>query len=374
LAGGGNWVFDDDGSLVAQRTESVPVSFIFPHGAMPAQGWPLVVVVPGTNQTHEFLLESEFVEPMGMGTRGFAAAAKANPLHPDRDPSVNGFLTYNYEHPIAFRDNIRQSVVEQTLFLRALLGSTFSADLCPGSDTSAAEDGRLRFDESRVGATGQSLGSVILHNWAPLEPLLGAVAPTGAGGHYPLMLENPLGNSAVQTAAIIVRSLLGVAADALLDPLAPTAQVGQMALEPVDPVALASRIAQRPLPGVGAKHWYHPAGYIDSFFSPDSIRALVGPIAPALAGEEVDSSLFDLADLAALSVLPYPVTANVDTPDGPRTSVVVQYLAEDYDGHGVVYLDPRAQHQIGCFFETYFATGTPVVSAPRTALEPCSGP
>lgn len=373
LFGGGQWVFDQNGALVPQREELVPFSLILPKGEMPASGWPLVVVVLGTGQTHEWFLESEAVSLMGIGTRGFAGATKANPLHPDREYPGTGWETYNYPHPVVFRDNLRQSVIEQALFLRALLNTSFDPTLCPGSDASAASDGRIRFNGDRVGASGQSLGSLILHNWASVEPLLGAIAPTGAGAYIPIWLANPEeANLPVQLAVLIVRILLRLPSDSELDPLGPTSFIGQMALETVDPVGLSSRVVRNPLPGMGAKHWYYPAGYHDSFFQADGIKSLVGPIGAELAGTPVHESLVDLADRLGRHAPSYPVALNVVTPEGPRTSVVVQFFADGYDGHGVVYREPGAQHQFGCFFQTYFETGVPTVPAPGDSLDSCS--
>jgi hypothetical protein len=374
LFGGGQWVFDENGDLEPQGEEElVPFSLILPKGEMPASGWPLVVVVLGTGQTHEWFLESDAVSLMGIGTRGFAGAAKANPLHPDRGMPGGGWLTYNYPHPVAFRDNLRQSVIEQALFLRALLEASFDQTLCPGSDASAASDGRIRFDDDRVGASGQSLGSLILHNWAAVEPLLGAIAPTGAGAYIPIWLANPeTANDPVRAAVWIIRLLLRLPSDSELDPLGPTSFIGQMALETVDPVGMSSHVVRNPLPGIGAKHWYYPAGYHDSFFQADGIKSLVGPVGAELAGTPVHDSLVDLADRLDRHAPSYPVDLNVSTPDGPRTSVVVQFLADGYNGHGVVYREPGAQHQFGCFFQTYFETGIPEVPAPGDSLDPCS--
>jgi len=60
------------------------------------------------------------------------------------------------------------------------------------------------------------------------------------------------------------------------------------------------------------------------------------------------------------------------TTDGPRTAGVVRYLPDRNDGgHYVTFQLEGPKHQYGCFLETLFQTGTPVIPAPGAVDDPC---
>ena len=76
--------------------------------------------------------------------------------------------------------------------------------------------------------------------------------------------------------------------------------------------------------------------------------------------------------LSGGAVLPAPVTLNRETPAGPRTAGVVRYapLVDD-GGHYVTFQQEGPKHQYGCFLQTLYETGSPVLVAPGGESDPC---
>lgn len=378
--GGGEWVFNDAGALVAQRHEAIPVALVFPAGPMPAEGFPLTIYIHGTSGVSTQLIDRgrQAADSAGpeadegpariWARHGIASAGAALPLNPQRSPAALGYGIYNVLYPKTLRDNFRQGALEQAFFLRALLAERFDPALCPSADASAAADGLLRFSTQRIAAFGQSLGAIELGLWAPVEPLLGAVIPSGAGGVYAEMFPT----SKVIPGDLILRLLAEPNPTEPMDPLHMAGFLIGMSLETVDPVGLAAHMLRQPLPGMGAKHVYLPAGYLDWFFLPPSIRGLVGPLGVELAGAPVDPSLVDLAMRTGRQAAPYPVSANVDTPDGARSAAVVQFLEDGVlDGHHISFQLDGVKHQTVCWLESWFATGTPVLVGPAPLGSAC---
>lgn len=377
---GGAWTMDVDGAPVLQGHEWVPFSVVLPTGTMPAAGWPLLVYVHGTAGLSTQVIDRGPTPPDSNRTtpnrgpgwvlarRGIASAGAALPVNPERVPEALGWGIYNFANPRALRDNFRQGAVEQGIFLRTLLSRRLDPSLCPDADASAAPDGRIGFRAERVANMGQSLGAIEVGLWTPVEPLVQATIPSGAGGLYTLMLDT----TTIIPGELILRLLTSVNAGARIDALHPVALFVEMAFEPVDPVALASRVVRRPLPEIGPKHVYLPTGYLDGFFHPGSIQSLAGPLGVELTGDRIHESLWDLAGRTGRTAGPYPVSENVRAADGThRTAVAVQW-AEDgiLDGHHVSYQLEGPKHQYGCFLRTFF-DGRPLIPAPVTSAAPC---
>lgn len=387
---GGNWVRDADGRLLQQSMLDVPVAIVIPKGTMPADGWPWLQYIHGTagfstqvidrgpspappDQEPAYALGESTTQNRGPGwvlaQRGIAAVGAALPLNPQRAPDALGWGFYNFFNPKALVGNFLQGVVEQALLLRAVTALTLDPELCPGSDASAASDGRIRFASTRLAAMGQSLGAIELGLWAPTEPLLGAVIPSGAGGLYSVMVTT----STIIPGELAVRWFAHPGDRDVIDQLHPLMLLVQQAVEPVDPVASAERVLRQPLTGVGAKHIYTPAGYIDGFFWPDSIRALMGPLGVAMVGPAIHPSLpRTMAEWDRPSAT-YPVSANVTGSDGKLYTAVVPQYREDgiLDGHHVSYQLDGPKHQYSCFLRTFFDTDLPVVPAPGAITAPC---
>lgn len=357
-----------------------PVAIVLPPVTMPTEGFPLVQYIHGTAGYSTQVFDRG---PVAAGSnlpaknagpgrllaaRGIASAGSALPINPQRSPQALGYGMYNVLYPRALHDNFRQGVLEQSLFLDALLAARLDPSLCPGLDASGSPDGKAFFRADRVAAMGQSLGAIELGLWGPVEPRLGAVLPSGAGGDYAEMFPT----ARVIPGDLILRALALPNPDEKMEPLHMLGFLIQMALEPVDPVTHARRVLREPLDGIPAKHVYAPAGYDDGFFRPGSIRALMGALGVELAGEHVQEDLVELADRTDRHAPPYPVSANVETPNGARTAVVVQFLEDGIlDGHHVSFQLDHVKHQYLCWLQSWFRHDAPIVVAPAPLEAAC---
>lgn len=378
--GDGHFVFDAAGRLVVQNVVDVPLAIVLPPVTMPTDGLPLLQYIHGTSgySTQVFdrgavpagshLPEADAGPGRLLAARGIASAGSALPINPQRSPSALGYGMYNVLYPRALKDNFRQGVLEQALFLEALLAARLDPALCPGLDASASPDGKVFFRADRVAGMGQSLGAIELGLWGPVEPRLGAVLPSGAGGHYAEMFPT----ARVIPGDLILRVLALPNPDEVLDPLHMVGFLVQMAFEPIDPVTHARRVLREPLDGIPAKHVYSPAGYDDGFFRPGSIRALMGGLGVELVGESVHPDLAELADRTDRRREDYPVTLNVETPGGPRSAAVVQFLEDGIlDGHHVSFQRDDVKHQYLCWLQSWYDLDAPVVVAPAPLTASC---
>ena len=117
---------------------------------------------------------------------GFAIAASALPVNPERLPGAAETAYLNFNNPAAFRDTFRQGVIEQRLFLAALRGleippatlASCSGPTLPASATS------YHFDPDKLVAQGQSMGGMYTNLISAVEPRIKASVPTGAGGYW----------------------------------------------------------------------------------------------------------------------------------------------------------------------------------------------
>ena len=72
-------------------------------------------------------------------------------------------------------------------------------------------------------------------------------------------------------------------------------------------------------------------------------------------------------------IVPYDVTNDVTSSTGtPRTGVVVQYMGDGvYDPHAIYSQLDSVKYQYGCFFQSFFQTGTATVPASADYSVPC---
>jgi len=406
LFGGGAIVFDQDGKPVEQRREEVPFALSIPKGRMPAAGWPLVIYIHGTGG-----VSTQFVDrgrrtdpdtppPPGTGPaltfaqRGIAAAGAALPVHPERGGLLQGMDFYNVFQPAALRDNLRQAMAEQVLFLRMLRQLAVDPALCPGTDASLAPDGQIRFDPDHLFAMGQSLGSLVLDLWAALEDNLVAVIPSGTGAHFGVMAlemrEFPF--------LSLLEVLLGASSPDEIDLFHPFLNLVLLAWGPADPVNFARHYFLEPLEGRQPKHVQFSQGFFDAFFTPPAQNAFIAAAGLQLAGEPFPADEFDaiarardydspwcgieqpcsastveITALRGLAVAPYPVSGNIDAGGGrPVTAVVVEQLDDGIlDGHNVNFQFDSLKYQVGCFLRTLVDTGTPVLLEPDSIDAAC---
>lgn len=381
----GLFELDGDGVPVEQRSETIPVVVTVPRAPMPPEGYPLGMYFHGSGGVADQLVtrgpQPGPGEPPALGfgpahvlaTHGFAAAGSAHPISPDRVPGAFAFAYLNFANLPAFRDTFRQGIVEQRLYLDALLDLSLDPELLEGCDGVSLPDGAsaITFDGEAVVAMGQSMGGMYTNLIGSVEPRIGAVVPTGAGGHWTRMVlvTELLGEG---TAASLLKLAVGTNQD--LTYLHPAVHAAQMGWEMVEPLVYLRRLAQQPLPGHPVRPIYQPAGRGDSYFPTGIYDAFALAYGNQRAGDAVWESMDTLLSLDDRSPAEgYEVVDNRVSEDGtPYTGVVVQYAGDGFSDPHVIFTQlDEVKHQYGCFFETWLRDGSAVVPDGDEAGGPC---
>ena len=380
---GGRLQFDEQGRLVAQRTETVPVCLAIPRGEMPAGGFPVLIYIHGTGGVSTQVVdrgvitgtERELIWPppgtgpaMVLAHRGIASVGAAQPQNAQRGGAPSMAPFYNLWSPEALRDNILQASAEATLLLRSLQQLEIDPALCDGVETAGQP---VRFDPDLVFGMGQSLGSTILSTWAAMEPDLKAVIPTGAGAYYVLFAaeSNPANRRRLRGKDVGMGERMGIHRHHPLLTLTCTV------LAPVDMMVHMPRLAVDPLPGRSPKHVLLPAGIHDHYFHPVSQNATMAVAGLDLAGPALHPDTVPLLELAGLDQLDYPVSLNRETPGGAVTAVAVQALQQPpLDGHHVAFQRDDLRYQYGCFLQSLVRDGVPTLYEPGAGWDGGCGP
>jgi len=398
---GGLFVRDAAGALVEQREESIPITVTIPKGEMPAAGFPLTLYFHGSGGLSTASVdrgtwrpetdatrcpEGTLVEWQGvtgchtqgegpahiLARHGLAVAGSALPVNPERLPGASETAYLNFNNLGPGRDLFRQGVIEQRLYLEALLALRIpaaSVAACSGLSLPAGAT-EYRFDGSHVYTQGQSMGGQYTNLFSAVEPLVLAALPTGAGGYWSqFILKTPLFPN---PGPLIGTFLIGTNVD--LTFLHPALQLYETAWEAVDPIVYIPRLARRPLPGHPVRSIYEPVGLGDSYFSTDTYDAIALAYAHQQAGDIIWPSMQTALALADRDgVISYPVAQNVSSEDGTMyTGVVVQYAGDGiFDPHALYTQLDAVKHQYGCFLATHFATGTARVLAPGAETDAC---
>lgn len=374
---GGLFVFGEDGLPVEQTQTTIPVVVNLPLEEMPEGGFPLVMYFHGSGG-----LSSQVVDRGPDGTtgegpahvlaaHGMATVGSAHPVNPERLPgAASGFDYLNLSNLKAFRDTFRQGIIEQRLYLDALLDLTIDPATVAGCDGLSLPAGAdaYRFDADSVMAMGQSMGGMFTNIMAPVEPRIRAVVPTGAGGLWSFFI---LETSLIPNAGQLVAQILQVPD---LTHVHPTLHMLQMAWEPVEAFVFIPRLAFDPLPGHPVRPIYEPVGQGDSYFPTVVFDRIALAYRNQQAGDTVWGEMQDALAWRDLDgFAEYPVSNNLLSVSGDAyTGVVVQYPGDGVTNpHNIFQYYDEVKYQYGCFFETFLRTGTATVPAPAALGTPC---
>jgi hypothetical protein len=373
-----------DGLPIMQRTETAPVVVTIPKGEMPADGYPLLLYFHGSGGYSSQVVDRGTVEVVGGAPRvgegpafvvaehGIAAAGSALPVNPERVPGATDIEYLNFSNLAAFRDLFRQGVIEQRLFLDALLDLEIDPATLAGCTGPTLPNGAtaFKFDPNKVVALGQSMGGMYTNLISPVEPRIRAAVPTGAGGFWHYFI---LQTSLVDGARSLLAVILGTPEPDLTF-MHPGMHLLGLAWEPSEPVVSMPRIGHNPLPGHPVRPIYEPVGKGDEYFPIQLYDAVVLAYGHQQAGELVWPSMQDALALAGLDgIIDYPVIDNLPSRAGGNyTGVVVQYEGDGIrDPHVIFAQLDEVKYQYGCFLATFLDTGTAVVPAPAALGTPC---
>ncbi|MFT6627869.1 MAG: hypothetical protein ACJA1R_001129 [Flavobacteriales bacterium] len=378
-------VFDEAGELVQQRETEIPVVIALPNIEMPEAGFPLAMYFHGSGgYADQLVMRGPILEAGGdetpgegpsfvLAQHGIASAGSSHPVSPERLPAPgSGFDYLNFNNLKVFRDTFRQGVIEQRLYIDALLALELTPEdiaACTGVTLPAGSDS-FRFDESQIVAQGQSMGGMYTNMVGAVEPRIRAVVPTGAGGYWSYFI--------LETGLIPgVRSLVGLLLDTRveLSYMHPILHTLQTAWEPAEPMVYMPRLARNPLPGHPIRPIYEPVGEFDEFFPTQVYDAVVMSYRHPQAGAQIWDRMQETLSLVGLDgVVGYPVSGNLTTLDGQSqyTGVVVQYEGDGIaDPHGIYAQLEEVKHQYGCFFATFLRDGVATVPAPASLDTAC---
>jgi len=376
--GEGLIVWDGDAPVV-QETQDVRLALTIPKAPMPDDGFPLLMYLHGSGGNWTQAIDRGPVDENGGGgppgpgmgpaewlaRRGIATVGHDFPLHGDRHdpPDVTGLQLYNLLGNIdATIDNFDVSAMELTLLSRFMLAATVDQTLDANLDAGGAADGLIRFDEDRLTAMGQSMGTTLGVPWATIDGRLDGAVWSGAGG---ILVE--IATTAVEPFDIrpLLAYRLGVEPDEL-DESHPLLHAFQNLWDLVDPIAKAEHVTLAPHEGVAPKHFLMTAGVRDGYFHPRSEAAMAAALGAELVGDEVEPILPEVLSLDGRATQPYPLTANLSE----RVAGVVLYAAPNTLGHYVVFNQEGARHQYTCFVASVGTTNE-AISAAGSLDDPC---
>ena len=378
---GGRQVTDANGLPVAQRTDSAEFQLSIPKGRMPAAGFPLYFYVHGTGGLPNQAIDrgrrtSKTIDPpLGSGLAsivapvGWATSCPAGHMSPGRIGilSADGYAAYNVLNPNAMRDNFVQMVLEHVHFRNLLLTLRIDPALCPGTDASAAPDGKVHFDPQLLVVGGQSLGSYLSGILAATVPDWKGAILTGAGGSW---VEFGFGPKDPIDLTLALEVLFMTPGEKL-DRFHPLVMGFDLAGGRADNTHYVRHVLREPLPGHTPPHVLVVEGVDDLQVSANLQRALLlsmgvdlagGDPAPAGTDERVDTVL----PWGGRGEVPYPATLNRVLPSGERrTAIAVRYLPDGImDGHYVWSQRTEPKTQITQFISDLKAGVAPVVRRP----------
>jgi hypothetical protein len=387
---GGEWVFDASGNPVLQRTEVANFVVTIPRVPMPAAGYPVVVLSrtgaggerPLVDRGVQGFTGGPALEPgtgpaLYFASAGFAGASIDGPLGGLRNTTGanEDFTIFNVGNPAALRDNVRQSAAELALEAHVLDQISIDVSGCPGA---VAPGNTAHFDVATMALMGHSMGATIAPLTLAFEPRYRAGLLSGAGGSW---IENVIYKQKPVAVKGIASVLVGIAGSGYeLNEHDPLLSLFQWSCEAADPPVYSRRITLEPSDGA-ARHVLMMQGIVDHYIMPPIADAESLSLGLDLAGDELDDTVLEIAELSPLGpLLPLvdrqqiglPASANLTSADGSKvTAVVTQHLEDGVeDGHEVAFQTDPPKHEYICFLKG-LSQGTPIVPSAGKADDPC---
>lgn len=345
--GSGRIAFDAAGAPLVVRRRAVRVGLTVPGGAPPPEGWPVVLYGHGTGGDHRTHIgdEGSSLAEIGVATLGFEAA-----LHGDRNPGGLDVGTLLAANPIAARETVRQTVIDQMIVYRMLAAGRFTV---PSGVSGGAE---IPLSPASVLYMGHSQGSQEGGLLLGVEPSVeAAFLSAGGGGGIISIVEREITTG--QPLSCLVASLINEPCAALTEDHPVILLLIQALLDPADPLSFAHRF-HRERPDTWAPlHVAMTEGTEDTLTPPRTVEALAASIGLPIV-EPVAQATDPYALLGRPTVAP-PVSANLTLPSGERvTGGLMQFPGE---GHYAIYRNADARRRFVEFFRTATESGVPTL-------------
>lgn len=354
---GGGIEVDAQGDPIVQRMEDLRVAISIPvDDPMPAAGWPVALYRHGTGGDYLTFADNGTATRLANATdRNYDLISRVAVVAIDgvvHGPRAGGSgaspeeLFYNFQNPLAGRDNSRQEAIDNFMLVRLVEAVNVAA----APDTGAP----IRFDPDKIYFFGHSQGGITGALFVPYEPLVQAAVLSGTGAHLLLTL---LRKDSEFPIAAMLEIALNDADYGPLDEFHPTLNILQTFIEPADPLAYARGYLLEPPGDIPPRSVLLTYGVTDSYTPNITTEALATAAGFAPAGEVwEDYSAMELQ--GAVTPLSAPVCDNYDGASGVSTAVVVQYMpSPGRDGHFVVFDHMTAKRQSAGFLASHAASG-----------------
>jgi pimeloyl-ACP methyl ester carboxylesterase len=348
ITSGGDIVMGSDGAVVVQRMETMRFSISVPNIPVPTSGLPIAIYQHGTGGDWASYIQDGTAERLA--AEGIAVISTDQVLHGPRnpdgtDPSISFF---NFNNPVAARDNPLQGAADAWSQMRLALGLSIS----DGART-------IKLDPNRVFFFGHSQGGLTGPGFVAFEPALKGAVLSGTGGIFYL---SALNKTEPVSFPDLIETLIR---DVPVDEDNPTLALAQMAIERSDTVNYAPFMARLPRTApdgtpLAPRNIFHTEGFTDHYTPNKAIEAF----ATSLGGDLVmlpDATQLEGLTLRGRSIKPAPLSGNING----ATVVTAQYKqAGTSDGHFVVFDIGAARTQSSKFLGTLAATGQATVVSP----------
>ena len=353
---GGGFTYGADGLPETHGEADVCFALTVPKdAAMPADGWPVVLMTHGTGGDYRGFIRSGIAADLSAvalddaSTVHFAVLSFDEPQHGRRrggsgeSPEV---LFFNFMNPRAAYGNVLQGVVDGFQAARLLDNLDLDAAISPTGEA-------LRFDTTKVYYYGHSQGATHGVPTVAYDPTFVAAVYSGNGGS---LIDSLLTKTSPYPIAGAVRMAL---ADPDIGGFHPALSVFQTYLEVADPVNYGRYVISVPFQdATGAP--YLPRSVLQLYgladtYTPKETQAAMGSALGLLVAEPVLEDLgFTPTDL--------PAHANRWAAGHEVTAVLSQHNpAADHDGHFVATEDAAARERVSQFFGTAVRDGIPTV-------------
>jgi hypothetical protein len=348
--GSGRIAFDAEGQPTHMVRRTVRIGLSVPTTPAPEGGYPVVLYGHGTGGDHRTHFGDEGTQLAGVGaaTLGFEAA-----LHGDRVPGGLDVETLILSNPVATREVVRQTVIDQMLFYRLLASGAFDVPA-----EVAGADAPIALARQPVLYMGHSQGSQEAGVLLGVEPTVQAAFLSAGGGGGILSIVHRLFNGS--PIVCTVAPLVGEDCADMDEDHPLLTLVVQPLLDPADPLSFAHRFVRERSAEWAPLSIAMTEGTRDVHTPPQTIEALAAAI--GLPQLEPVAQTLDPLRVAAVGRQTPPVTGNLALPSGAMvTGGLMQWPGAD---HFVIYRDDDALRRYVEFFRTMLADGTPTIVGP----------